>query len=224
LSQRTVVFDVDDTLYLERDYVRSGFHAVGAWIAEREGIANFFEIAMAKFEAGFRGRIFNSVLEELGAVPEPALIAALVAEYRRHVPSIELLPDAVAALEQLAGAASLAVVTDGPVDSQRAKVEALHLERWADPIVLTAELGAEFGKPHPAAFELIEDAHGHAAQQCVYVADNPSKDFAGPKGLGWRTVRIRRAGGLHWAMASDGAVDDEISTLESLAAVLGATR
>ena len=25
-----VVFDLDDTLYLERDYVRSGFRAVGA--------------------------------------------------------------------------------------------------------------------------------------------------------------------------------------------------
>ena len=28
---QVLVFDIDDTLYLERDYVRSGFGAAGRW-------------------------------------------------------------------------------------------------------------------------------------------------------------------------------------------------
>src|SRR5207302_9076607 len=31
MNELCVVFDIDDTLYLERDYVRSGFRAVGTW-------------------------------------------------------------------------------------------------------------------------------------------------------------------------------------------------
>ena len=34
-----VTFDLDDTLYLERDFVRSGFAAVGAWLATERGYA-----------------------------------------------------------------------------------------------------------------------------------------------------------------------------------------
>ena len=32
------MLDVDDTLYLERDYVRSGFRAVGQWAAEASSV------------------------------------------------------------------------------------------------------------------------------------------------------------------------------------------
>ncbi|MEZ5265540.1 MAG: hypothetical protein R2755_28010 [Acidimicrobiales bacterium] len=48
----------------------------------------------------------------------------------------------------------LAVVTDGPLASQRAKARALSAERWADLVVCTAALGPGMGKPHPRAFEL----------------------------------------------------------------------
>jgi len=55
------VLDIDDTLYLERDYVRSGFCAVGRWLAEHQNVEDFFERAWALFEAGARGNIFDTV-------------------------------------------------------------------------------------------------------------------------------------------------------------------
>ena len=33
-----IVFDLDDTLYLERDYVRSGARAVATWLAPQLGL------------------------------------------------------------------------------------------------------------------------------------------------------------------------------------------
>ncbi len=205
-----VVFDVDDTLYLERDYVRSGFRAVDAHLREHHGTAGFFERAWAAFERGLRGRTFDEVLPQLGLSPDHELIAELVDVYRRHRPQIDLLPDARAALDAARQAGwAVAVVTDGPRASQSAKVEALGLSRWAEPVVLTAALGEGFGKPHPRAFRLVEERTGCRGAQCVYLADNPHKDFAGPKGLGWRTVRLRRPGGLHVA-APGGADVDEV--------------
>ena len=37
---KAVVFDLDDTLYSETDYVKSGFVAVGDELKRRYGIAN----------------------------------------------------------------------------------------------------------------------------------------------------------------------------------------
>ncbi len=206
---RAVVFDVDDTLYLERDYVRSGFRAVDAHLREHHGAAGFFERAWAAFEQGVRGRTFDEVLPQLGLSPARELIAELVEVYRTHPPQIDLLPDARAALEAARRAGwAVAVVTDGPLASQSAKVEALGLSRWAEPVVLTAALGEGFGKPHPRAFRLVEEGTGCREEQCVYLADNPGKDFAGPKRLGWRTVRVRRPGGLHAEEPSGQDVDE----------------
>lgn len=215
-----ITFDIDDTLYLERDYVRSGFEAVGAAIREDLKINGFAEHAWALFESGVRGDIFDRTLNAFEIVESPTLIARLVTIYREHSPSIGLLPDVANVLTSLRESHSVAVVSDGPLSSQSAKVAALALERWTDNIVLTAGLGPGFGKPHPRAFELVQRRTGTEHARCVYVADNPRKDFAGPHELGWRTVRIRRPGGLHEAEPSGDDVGHEISNLSELAEAL----
>ena len=82
--------------------------------------------------------------------------------------------------------------------------------------VRSVELGPGAGKPSPAGFRRIEAASGVDGAACVYVADNPAKDFAGPRALGWKTVRVRRPGGLHVDAPSGDDVDAEIGTLDAL--------
>jgi putative hydrolase of the HAD superfamily len=67
---------------------------------------------------------------------------------------------------------------------------------------------------------LVESQAGYNGDECVYVADNPIKDFIGPKALGWGTVRIRRKQGLHFAAESVGDVDIELPDLTTLDEVL----
>jgi putative hydrolase of the HAD superfamily len=215
-----VVFDIDDTLYLERDYVRSGFRATGAWVQEQLGVAGFFERAWNAFLHGDRGTIFNGALSELGLQDTPTLIADLVEVYRAHEPQIELTRDALLCLDQLSGEVHLGVVTDGPAVSQRAKARALGLQRWHPELIITAELGPELGKPHPRAFELIEERTCCSGAACTYVADNPAKDFLAPRQLGWRTIRVRRAEALHHDKASGSDVDVEVGDLSALAGLI----
>lgn len=189
------VFDIDDTLYLERDYVRSGFEAVGRWAAKWIHIEDFTEQCWRMFTAGRRRSIFDEVLCESGTQPSAELVSALVEIYRTHTPSIALAADAFGALNAISHIASIAVVSDGPISSQSRKAEALGLSSFAAPIMLTEVLGSEFRKPHPRAFQHIE--HYLPARFHVYIADNPLKDFAAPKQLGWITVRVRRPDGLH---------------------------
>jgi putative hydrolase of the HAD superfamily len=215
---RCVVFDVDDTLYLERDYVRSGFRALETWALRRLGVGGLAPVAWEIFESGGRGDVFDRALTRLGVEPEPALVGEAVQAYRTHRPTIRLLEDARDCLDRLLGHVVLAAITDGPEASQCAKVEALDLGRWCSRVVLTETLGCP--KPHPRAFETLEAATGLRGDACVYVGDNPRKDFAGPKQCGWRTIRIRRVGGLHAGVEAAHcgtiAADHEIRSLASL--------
>ena len=223
LFPKVVVFDIDDTLYLERDYVRSGFRAADAWARESIGMADFADRAWAAFEEGVRGRIFDVALAAAGIDVTPELIAQVVACYRSHEPDIKLLDDARACLDRLhlEPDVLVAVVTDGPLASQRAKARSLGLATWSQAVICTEGLGAGFGKPHPRAFELIEERFGVDAGQCAYIADNPTKDFVAPHRMGWRTIRVRRPHGLHSGASSGGDIDCEVGDLTDLLALLG---
>ena len=211
-----LVFDIDDTLYLERDYVRSGFNAVGEWAASTLGVEGFAARCWKAFLDGARGDIFDYALKEFGLQLGRDSVLEMRDVYRKHGPSIRLAPDALAFLEVMFGVVGMAAITDGPVDSQRAKIRALDIDRWLDPIVLTEELGERYRKPSSLAFQSVQEAFGSEGNGCLYVADNPAKDFAGPAALGWRTCRIKRAGGLHERVPSDATIQEEISRLTDL--------
>jgi putative hydrolase of the HAD superfamily len=211
-----VVFDLDDTLYLERDFVRSGFAAVGAWLASQHGVRGFEACAWRLFEAGRRGDIFDQVLPRLGIDPGRALIDRLVRVYRDHRPSIRLEPAAADLLARLSGRCHLAVLTDGFCDTQKRKIAVLELESRCRTIVCTDQWGREHWKPSPMGFVHIQEALGVAPEGCVYIGDNPAKDFRAPKALGWQTLRLRHPQGEHARAAAASPLDDADRTVTDL--------
>ncbi len=214
---RCVVLDLDDTLYLERDYVRSGFRTVARWVEENRGLKGFYETVWGLFEEGRRGRIFDEALVALGDPAAPSTVAEMVTVYRRHAPAIECLPDSREFMARSAArGVALACLSDGPLESQEAKVRALGVERYCSPVILTARYGPGFGKPHARGFVEIEERRGARGAECAYIGDNPAKDLAAPRALGWRTVRVRRPGSLHEGVPSGGDVDVECTDMRGL--------
>lgn len=212
--EAVVVLDIDDTLYLERDYVRSGFVAVDREVARSSGHHGLAEILWAGFESGIRGDSFNRALAVAGIEPAPESVARLVACYREHEPTIDLLADAGRFLDRL-GTHRTAAITDGPAASQRAKARALGLDGRIHLLVVTAELGPNRGKPAPDAYLQVESHFGVGPESCWYIADNPAKDFLVPLQRGWHTVRVRRPGSLHLHLDSPPGVP-EITSLDEL--------
>lgn len=202
------VFDLDDTLYLERDFVRSGFQAVG----KSTGIPGFFEAAWGLFEQGERGDVFDQALSLLEV---PGDVVGMVAVYRAHRPSIALAPDARRLLEWIQGAAGL--ISDGPAATQQNKLEALGIAGRFQSVVLTGAWGATYSKPHPRAF--LETQRRLGPGPYVYVADNPTKDFETPRKLGWRTIRVRRQEGLY-AAARGVEAEWTVATLNDIRSVV----
>jgi putative hydrolase of the HAD superfamily len=222
---KAIVFDLDDTLYPEESYVLSGFRAVAAHAAARIGWPA--EQALAELSelhrAGVRGDTFNRWLQAR-AQDSPELVAELIAVYRGHKPCLEPFPGVLALLAGLRSSYRLGLVSDGYLQVQQAKLEALGLEPYLDAVVFSDSLGRASWKPSPIAFEAVLARLGVTAREAVYVADNPAKDFLGSRRLGMHGLRLRTPGCEHAAReppTREHAPDGEIASLAELETYLG---
>ncbi len=218
---KCVVFDLDDTLYPERDYCKSGFNEVAGVFEQEFGIksGDVFKFLWNLFNEGRREMIFNAALEEFRIDYDDKLVGRLVECYRNHKPAIFLPKESRNLLDKLAKAKVLALLTDGFMPAQKYKVQSLGIEGYFQQIVYTELLGRENWKPSTAGFELIMKS-GFKANEYVYVADNPQKDFIAPNKLGWRSVFLNDIqnvrGGLQQGASGFETAEFEISFLPQL--------
>ena len=63
---RLVIFDLDDTLYNERDFVYSGFMEVATYLSNKYGISKniLFDDMVNILNSRGRGKIFDQICEK----------------------------------------------------------------------------------------------------------------------------------------------------------------
>lgn len=220
-----VVFDLDDTLYPERQFAISGFRACERWLAAEHGVTRPVVEEMTRLlDDGYMRALFVDVLVDRLPGHSPAELDAFIDVYRLHEPEIALYEDAAAALDHFEAQGPIGLITDGQHEVQSSKVRALGLEPRFAHIVYTGALGGRaFAKPHPRSYELIEIALGAPGDRYVYVGDNPAKDFVTPNARpGWISVQIHRPQRIHVraATAEGGAARHVIHSLTELPALV----
>lgn len=188
-----VIFDMDDTLYSEKEYVKSGYNAI-----EKE----FIEIANMSqklWNAFFNNKnAIDYVLEQEGLLTEENKNKALEI-YRNHIPNIHLYDGIEDMLIQLKKTKKIGLITDGRPIGQRNKIKALNLEKYINEIIVTDELGGvEFRKPNSKAFELMQEKLKIPFEKMVYIGDNINKDFIAPEKLGMQVIYFRNKDGLYF--------------------------
>jgi len=183
LSECVVVFDLDDTIYPEADYVESGISFVSHKIFELYGVylekklldafrndPNVNWLMMACSLSGISASSFDSLLWM----------------YRLHTPNIKLSAINRETLVTIRSKAkAVAILTDGRSITQKLKLHSLGLSEW--PAYISEQYGSS--KPSPERFMAIEN--DYQAESYVYIGDNISKDFIGCNLLGWITVGVR---------------------------------
>ena len=104
MSGLVLVFDLDDTLYPERQFALSGFAAAGRWAEAELGIAGLDADMTRLLDGGHLGALFKLALAAKLPDHTPEHLASLIEAYRNHEPTLSLFDDASWALGHFAAA------------------------------------------------------------------------------------------------------------------------
>ncbi len=122
-----VVFDMDDTLYPEKDFVFSGYRAVSEYVFNDFGI-DVESRLQSLFAGGMRGDLFSNVLKHYQLEFDENYVLKLVSIYRTHSPSIRPYVDIQALNTLKNNGILLGVLTDGWLSVQQNKLDALGIK------------------------------------------------------------------------------------------------
>ncbi len=196
---RTILFDLDHTLLDSHASEAAAFaHAMSvAGIDDVDDSNRVFQVydginqalwrSVERGEIGpgdVRMRRFEQLVDATGIDAEPAVLAdAFVFGLGAFG---DLYPGARAVLETLSARATLALITNGLVTIQTARIARLELAPFFDAITISEAAGV--AKPNPAIFDVAFDALGNPARGgAVIVGDSLSSDMAGGVNAGIAT-------------------------------------
>lgn len=189
-SIKGVIFDLDDTLYSEKEYVKSGYNK----IAEFLNVPNAEQKLWDYFEQGKPA--IDEYLKEIDELDKKQECLSI---YRNQFPNIHTYSGVVDLIEKLKGLdIKVGIITDGRVEGQQAKIKALGLDKKVDDIIITDSLGGvQFRKPNDISFRIMQCKWRIPFEQLVYIGDNLSKDFQAPKQLGMQWIYFNNEDGLY---------------------------
>lgn len=193
---KVILFDLDDTLYNEIDYVRSGFHKVADFLRNKIDTRQAYETMINAFSEGKPA--INYLLDSYN-LTEPDLLKNCLEIYRNQLPDIQLCDEIRQLLISLRNKGlKTGIITDGRPEGQHAKIEALNLQNLVDEIIITDELGGPaFRKPNSIAFQIMKYRFDVEYGEMIYIGDNPKKDFCAPKELGMKYLWYDNPEGLY---------------------------
>ena len=143
LNRPIVFFDLDDTLYSERDFEKSGI----------EFVYNFFKIKQVDLGTILNNRK-NWVEKIINGSNNKITFHMVLDLYRNHLPAIQLYKDSKIFLEKLNSLGyEMSLITDGRSITQRNKLKALGIESYFKNIVISEEVNSE--KPSEYNFRMV---------------------------------------------------------------------
>jgi putative hydrolase of the HAD superfamily len=223
-SPRLVLFDLDDTLC---DYA-------GARIVR---LQKAFSLALESQDSTISIDLDELIAESLAIHPHGvdhfedllrrhSIVDKRAAEiaktwYRQNrFYCLSLFADAIETLDavrRLLPHRTIGMITNGPTDVQRAKIDMFGLESMVDFILISEEFGV--GKPDPSIFAEALRLGGAGNREAVYIGDSPEYDIAGARAAGIRSIWVNRMG-KSW-IAEHHPPDYEASDLADVRALLG---
>lgn len=181
-----IVFDLDDTLYDEVDFVKSGFKEIANYLNDER----YYNFMMNIFESEGSGRVFDKLTEKYGLNIN---INKLVEIYRFHKPNIALKSDSLNLLK-FAKNFKTALISDGHYIMQKNKFDALGLKKYIEYPIFTDFYQTK--KPELKPYKMIMERFKDESE-FIYISDNPKKDFFAVKELGWRGIRYKNPVGIY---------------------------
>lgn len=176
-----IVFDLDDTLYKEKDYKISGIKAVIDHIClvyDLDVVQNYDAAHLEEAETDWLSFICKDL--QINEATKESLLWV----YRLHAPIITMNENTKTLVDYLADRKRIAIITDGRSITQRLKIHALGLSK------IPAYISEDFNASKPSTLMYNRVMEDIPAKRYCYIGDNPAKDFIAPNALGWTTVGV----------------------------------
>lgn len=190
MDNRIVIFDLDDTLYQEIDFLKSAFQEIAQILSSEVKVSKktLYTYMIQCYNDGKDA--FQSVIDTYHI--HHLTVIHLLNMYRNHYPNIHLSKDTVESLNIIKETSyKVGLITDGREIQQRNKLNALGLQNYFDGIVISETFGSS--KPDARNFKYYETLFGDQYNY-TYIGDNTSKDFVAPNSLGWTTICLKDKG------------------------------
>lgn len=185
MCKKVVVFDLDDTLYKEIDFLKSAYRHIASLVSNTNALEeDVYQTLLNTYLQG--DNAFETVVKKYGF--RLFTVEWMLNAYRNHKPHITLDSDTRLTLERLkADGVTIGIISDGRYTQQMNKIDALGLREFIheDDIIINTDLSRL--KPDRQSFKRFMEKYG---KDCDfwYVGDNTNKDFVGPNTLGWITA------------------------------------
>lgn len=196
-DMEAVIFDLDDTLYSEKEYHRSSYRAVAEYLSQ---IPQCFNKLCTAFEKGQNP--LETVLKENGMYSKEQFEKCRKV-MEEHVPELQLYEGVRELFFELhKQKKSIGILTDGNPYVQRAKIKSLGLDYLADEILYTDELAGngdakEFRRPNDLAFLIMKKRFHVPCRNMAFVGDDRGLDFIAPEKLGMECYWKKNEDGMY---------------------------
>lgn len=183
MKAKYIIFDLDDTLMYEIDFLKSAFKEIADFI-DKKNQEELFKLMLIKYHEG--ENVFDFLINNYTNFSKEQLLQM----YRNHFPTLFLNEGASDLLKQIKlEGHKLGLITDGRSVTQRNKLKALKIEDLFDKIIVSEEFGST--KPDERNFKIFLE---NDIEEYYYIADNPKKDFVTPNKLGWTSICLLNQG------------------------------
>jgi putative hydrolase of the HAD superfamily len=189
VSNKVLFIDLDDTLFEEEGYVRSGFAEVAKYVSNINGYDNsiIFNHMMYQFYKYGRTGVFNRIMSHF-EFDKPS-IGDMIEIYRNHKPNIRAYDGIYTSISQIKKVFDkVFIITDGIITVQKNKVYALGLENHVDGIIYCME----YNSPKPSPLSIQEYTRGITIDMTnsKMVGDDPYCDAGCAERFGIDMLRV----------------------------------
>jgi putative hydrolase of the HAD superfamily len=183
------VFDLDDTLYQEIDYLQSAYKHISKYIQTATN-ENIYDLMLELYKS--KKNVFQWIVSSYNKIDSRITMDFLLQLYRQHEPDIKLNEEAKHFLQILQDKnIPAALITDGRSITQRNKLKALGISNYFKDVIISEEFGSE--KPDERNYLYLEKKY--AGKNFYFIGDNTAKDFTVPLKLRWFTICLKDKGG-----------------------------
>lgn len=201
----SMVFDLDDTLYFQKEqfiqatkkntgkvgdvdidhlYENFQYFSEQAYVMRERGEISFQEMRIQRIKLAYKAE---------GIVLSDEECQSWQSDYLYEQTHISLSPAVEAILDYCQSQQmEMGIITNGPSDHQRMKLDSLGLERWFSQkkILVSGDIGVS--KPDRRVFD--EMARRLSGTHRYYIGDNPLNDIEGARNAGWVPIWLNTKG------------------------------